>query len=40
MEQGEMQRLLAVETEMEKVVVGQREASLPSARRCGVPART
>ncbi len=26
MEQGEMQRLLAVETEMEKVVVGQREA--------------
>jgi ATP-dependent Clp protease ATP-binding subunit ClpC len=26
MEQGEMQRLLAIETEMEKVVIGQREA--------------
>ena len=26
MEQGEMQRLLTVETEMEKIVIGQREA--------------
>ncbi len=41
MEQGEMQRLLQVEDEMDKVVIGQRRsASPPCARRCAGRAPT
>jgi len=40
MGQDETQRLLSIETEMEKVVVGQREAVPRFARRCAARART